>query len=338
MIASHKDFEYENYNAVTFFASHAKNLKMTVKTITLKSSGEIIPVVHMEYDVNVTGKHVNINMFPYYDAKEEDLKNIPTTVSDIRFKMGYIIVYDRKLMRSVIKTSDPYWLVLNPGKSDEFRLSGEKRESYGGDVDSVSNAERFLKYYLFFDTETTGTPNNYGKPTSDTQNWPHIVQLSWIIEDIYGHIISKENHIIKPTDFIIPAASVAIHGITTERANKDGEPLSFVLDKFLKDVKESVVLVGHNVEFDIKVVGCESFRTYGVDLLEWKPFRDTMKESTDFCAIPPIIRGHYKWPTLQELHKKLFDRRFSEAHNSYTDVGATENCFWELVHRGIIER
>lgn len=274
MIESQEDFEYVDYDFVTFISPYAKNLKMSIKTIALKSTGIVIPVVHIECDRKDTSDPINYDMFPYYDVKGEDLKNLPTTVSDIRFRMGHKIVFDRKLMRTVIRQSDYYWLMLNPGKSDEFRLS-----------------ERFRKYYLFFDTETTGTPKNYDKPTSDTQNWPHIVQLSWIIEDFNGHVLSKENHIIKPTGFIIPSASVAVHGITTERANRDGEPLSLVLDKFLKDLDDTVVLVGHNVEFDINVVGCESFRTYGVDLLEGKCFRDTMKESADFCAIPPP----YSW-------------------------------------------
>ena len=35
-----------------------------------------------------------------------------------------------------------------------------------------------MKNYLFFDTETTGLPRNYKAPSSDTRNWPRLVQLA----------------------------------------------------------------------------------------------------------------------------------------------------------------
>jgi hypothetical protein len=37
--------------------------------------------------------------------------------------------------------------------------------------------------YLFFDTETTGIPNNYKAPASDSKNWPRLVQISWLLID-----------------------------------------------------------------------------------------------------------------------------------------------------------
>lgn len=40
---------------------------------------------------------------------------------------------------------------------------------------------------LFFDTETTELPKDYGAPTTDTKNWPHMVQLSWIVTDVIGN-------------------------------------------------------------------------------------------------------------------------------------------------------
>ena len=173
MIESQEDFEYEDYDFVTFISPYAKNLKMSIKTIALKSTGIVIPVVHIECDRKDTGDPINFDMFPYYDVKGEDLKNLPVNISEVKFRIGYKAAYDPVAKKNVLRTSNPYWLRLNPDESDEFRLS-----------------ERFRKYYLFFDTETTGTPKNYDKPTSDTQNWPHIVQLSWIIEDFNGHVLS----------------------------------------------------------------------------------------------------------------------------------------------------
>ena len=46
------------------------------------------------------------------------------------------------------------------------------------------------KLYIFFDTETTGVPRDYKAPTTDTQNWPRLVQLGWILMDSEGNKLS----------------------------------------------------------------------------------------------------------------------------------------------------
>lgn len=43
-----------------------------------------------------------------------------------------------------------------------------------------------------------------------------------------------------------------------------------------------------------------------------------------------------KWPTLTELHVKLFECEFEGAHDALDDVKAMVNCFFELKKRGII--
>ena len=57
---------------------------------------------------------------------------------------------------------------------------------------------------------------------------------------------------------------------------------------------------------------------------------DTKNESTEFCAIPGGKGGRFKWPTLLELHKKLFNEEFSEAHMLLLML-RTSRCFLELV-------
>ena len=84
--------------------------------------------------------------------------------------------------------------------------------------------------YLLFDTETTGVPQNYDAPISDLQNWPRLVQLSWILCDQQGNDIETGNDIVKPDGFIIPEAASRIHQITTIYAIETGADLSTVLN------------------------------------------------------------------------------------------------------------
>ncbi len=53
-----------------------------------------------------------------------------------------------------------------------------------------------------------------------------------------------------------------------------------------------------------------------------------MERTTNFCAIDGPYG--YKWPKLSELHFKLFNTGFEEAHNAAVDIKATAKCFWEL--------
>ncbi|MEO0331206.1 MAG: DNA polymerase III subunit alpha, partial [Bacteroidota bacterium] len=63
---------------------------------------------------------------------------------------------------------------------------------------------------------------------------------------------------------------------------------------------------------------------------------DTKDASTDYCKIPGGRGGKYKWPTLSELHEKLFGVPFDGAHNSAFDVDATARCFFGLLKEQVI--
>ena len=56
----------------------------------------------------------------------------------------------------------------------------------------------------------------------------------------------------------------------------------------------------------------------------------TMMGSTKFCKIPKPSGQGFKWPTLMELHTKLFDKGFEDAHDAMADITATVNCFYKL--------
>ena len=192
------------------------------------------------------------------------------------------------------------------------------------------------KYYLFFDTETTGIPANYKAPISDLENWPRLVQLSWILTDSTGKELRVKDYIIKPNGFTIPMESTNVHGISTEIAENKGALLRSVLDEFVSDLNSADTIVGHNIDFDKKVIGAEFLRTgIELDLLLNKPTICTMKSSTDYCKLPGNYG--YKWPTLQDLYYKLFGNYFEDAHNSLNDIKATKECFFELKARKVIK-
>jgi DNA polymerase-3 subunit alpha len=114
--------------------------------------------------------------------------------------------------------------------------------------------------FLIYDTETTGLPKNWNAPLSDSDNWPRLVQLAWQLHDVEGKLLSRGNRIVLPEGFTIPFTSAKIHGITTERAEAEGVPLADVIQEFNKDLEKASYVMGHNIEFDVNVVGAELYR------------------------------------------------------------------------------
>ncbi|MEQ9287963.1 MAG: DNA polymerase III subunit alpha [Cyclobacteriaceae bacterium] len=191
--------------------------------------------------------------------------------------------------------------------------------------------------YLIFDTETTGLPKKYNAPLTDFDNWPRLVQLAWQLHASDGSLINHKNYIVKPDGFTIPFNAQKVHGISTKRAEEEGYDLKFVLEEFQKDVEKTKATIGHNIEFDNNIVGCEYLRSSMPNILEGQFCRDTKEDATDFCAIPGGRGGKFKWPTLTELHTKLFGVPFEDAHDAAYDVDATSRCFFGLVTEGVIK-
>jgi DNA polymerase III epsilon subunit-like protein len=186
--------------------------------------------------------------------------------------------------------------------------------------------------YLFFDTETTGLPKKFNAPISDLDNWPRMVQIAWILSDDFGNIISQEEYIIKPKDFVIPLESSAIHGIDNLRANREGKDLKDVLDVFNYALNFSQPdLVAHNIIFDKNIVAAEFLRANILSNFLDLNFICTMKGSVDFCALP-----NKKFPKLSDLYFKLFGEYFKNAHNALDDVIACYKSFFELKKRGVL--
>ena len=188
--------------------------------------------------------------------------------------------------------------------------------------------------YLIFDTETTGLPKRWNAPISDTDNWPRAVQIAWQLHDAMGNCVDHQDYLIQPDGFNIPYDAEKIHGISTELAQEQGQPLDEVLEKFNEALSKAKFIVGQNVGFDINIMGCEFFRKDLATPLEQLKVLDTCTEHTaQLCKLPGGRGGKFKLPTLTELHEYLFNEPFKEAHNATADVEATTRCFLELIRR-----
>jgi DNA polymerase III epsilon subunit-like protein len=175
---------------------------------------------------------------------------------------------------------------------------------------------------VVFDVETTGLPKKRNCPFTDFENWPYIVQLSWLVyNNDKGEIESINDYIIKiPEHETIPHDSIKIHGITNEIMREQGEDLVTVLMEFKRDISNSKVLVAHNLDFDTSMISVELLRNN---------LRNAMYfyRGTKYCTMHQTKHLFKRWPKLINLHKKFFKTTPKNLHNSLIDVYVCFRCF-----------
>ena len=190
---------------------------------------------------------------------------------------------------------------------------------------------------LVFDTETNGLPENKFESIFKTEKFPYIMQISYILFDTDNFsIIKTGDKYVNNVE--IKEESFAINKITKEMVD-NGENIKIVLDDFIKVVKECDILVGHNYNFDKKIVMVECFRNklfYKFNyILKQKEYYCTMRNSKDICKIPSIYKiGDYKLPKLIELHESLFNEPIicDKLHNSLVDCIFTLKCYIMMIY------
>ena len=188
---------------------------------------------------------------------------------------------------------------------------------------------------LFFDTETTGIPGRDADWKTDYETFPRICQLSWILNG------REENHIIRPDGWEIPQEATDVHGITTERALTEGEPLVNVIGQFIEDCHNAELICGHNLYFDTSTIKSELMRYGMYDMLDaetalFKGKRiDTMRPSMKWVGAT-FSNGRLKFPKLEELYARCFPGETFPAHDAICDVRAVARCLPVLVDNGII--
>ncbi len=182
---------------------------------------------------------------------------------------------------------------------------------------------------LIFDTETTGI---IPKDIYNIEQCPYIIQFSYIVYDMKNYkIINEYNKIIHLHEKInISEESTSIHGITNEMTKKSKTSIKKCLQDFKKNIEICDYIIGHNIDFDIKMVEIECQRNN----LKMNLFKNpdkifcTMQNSINICKIEAqnIMGKYYKWPKLSELHFHLFQFVPHNLHDAYNDILICLRC------------
>lgn len=182
--------------------------------------------------------------------------------------------------------------------------------------------------YLFIDTETTGL----GK--SDV-----VLQLAYqVFADDNRPLLGQNNYLAHRFDYEIHPEAAKVNGLTIEKINKLCKRPKLIKNHlaYLSDWTESAIFVGHNIDFDLRLIR-QTCERYGVEFpatvntictKNGKGIKEHVGAKDKNCRL--------KAPSLVELHRHLFNEEFDNAHDALADVKATARCFFELKRLGLL--
>lgn len=196
---------------------------------------------------------------------------------------------------------------------------------------------------LVFDTETTGLPKYRNSSIYKPEDWPHVVQLSFLLYDAaQNEVLDSGDYVIRiPDGVTIEAGAINVHGITLNKCREIGVPMLDALNHFNHSGVQADVFVAHNIIFDKRLLTVESKRLgikhpFG-EKGSWKPDFCTMKESINLCKI--ITKNarsgetYFKYPKLSELHNHLFGYVPEGLHDSMSDILCCLRCYIQMNYK-----
>lgn len=188
-------------------------------------------------------------------------------------------------------------------------------------------------YLLFIDTEASGLPQNWDLPYSAPGNWPHAVQISWLVYNREGVKIKEEDHYIKDPSVAISADAAKIHRLRRDFLQINGKSRATVLRLLESDLTRfEPLLVGHFLSLDLHVIGAEYYRE-GWD----NPARRLVTYCTMLGSRHLQPNPSLRYLKLGDLCETLFGRDQEHPHDAYWDAKTTADCYFELRRRGYIE-
>lgn len=191
---------------------------------------------------------------------------------------------------------------------------------------------------IFFDTETTGL-----KPGS-------ICQLSYILVDTsVKPTKTTGRNIFFTVEYIEPSAE-KIHGFSVEALYElsNGEYFEDRLEEFLADFQTADILIGHNVNFDIKFLtyeleGCDQAFSPKHTFCTMNYYKDicNLKNSHGDCKTPKLQEAieflNIEKSYIETLSKKLFEQT-GNFHDARFDTTATYLLVTEGIRKGYIPK
>lgn len=160
--------------------------------------------------------------------------------------------------------------------------------------------------------------------------WPSIIQLSYILYDTENPLDSKifNKYIDLPEEIEITRESMSIHHITKESIaavnDVNRAKIYDALNEFMDDVEKSDIVVGHNVQFDRKMIIAELTRVSKEHkisqiekMMDDSNFVCTMEKTQPICNLKKSFSYIDKKTGDIKVFQKIKPPKLMESYNHY---------------------
>ena len=177
---------------------------------------------------------------------------------------------------------------------------------------------------IFMDTETTSL---LAVEAADLYQQPYIVEITCIKTNYELAILDVFTTLMLPA-IQIPEEVTKIHGISNAEVVGQ-KPFAGHYRQLANFFVGVTHLVGHNLQFDKRMLEYELRRINKVTSFPWPP--------NNICTVEEIqkIKGYRM--SLSNLHTELFGIGFEEAHRSEPDTRALVRVYKEMINKQMTE-
>ena len=189
---------------------------------------------------------------------------------------------------------------------------------------------------FIFDTETTGLP--LFRERSHDPRQPHCVQLAYEVVDPETKVIMNKTSTLIDVGVDSEPVALETHKITREMTNTFGITAKNALDQFMDNIRKAKRVIGHNVQFDIRIMRIMAARHEMADelkaIIDTKEVICTMNKSKPIVKCPPTEkmvasgRGGFKAPKLSEAYLHFTGNELEGAHDALVDVDACREILY----------
>lgn len=189
-----------------------------------------------------------------------------------------------------------------------------------------------MPHYLIVDCETSHLFNY--ELAADAPGQPRLAQIGMIFVNSNLEIERETEFLIKPEGWEMHPEAAEKTGLTTERLKEHGTPIAEAMALYDAGIAARRVVVGFNVQFDLKMCRAE-LRRAGLE--------DRYLQTRNLCmmwATRAIVgargaNGAVKIPTLAEACA-FFDIPQPQAHSALADAHSAFSLMLKLVERSAL--
>lgn len=199
---------------------------------------------------------------------------------------------------------------------------------------TFEKSETGINHFLIFDIESHDYPGDSEDP-NDLENWPRIVQISWMILDREFKEVKSDSYYINIPIDISEGASGALN-ITNQFLRDNGVDIKVALNAFLEDLSIVQYIVGHDLKYKISTIDAELLRIGQERVVFKKKKFCTLKLSKKFLR---IFEDEREDPPLPFLIPFLYSGGYNDwnFHNSQKDVILTSRLFESMVEMDVVK-